>query len=245
MTVDQLDVAARLAGIATALTGLELAAALPRIASWQVRPRYFTAPGAVRRYRALALLTALLGLDFAVRPEDCLAGGGLLACLLLLRFTVALEAAGDGADIMLATVLVPLGCWTHLTAPWIRDLLLGCLAVKVCTAYLRSGVAKLAVAAWRSGRQVALIVNSRHYGARLPAWPLLEYPQLARAVAWSVMLVEVVAPVAVLIGHQVLLVWAGCALLLHAGIAGVMRLPRFMWAFTAGLACLLAFRGIF
>ncbi|NUR04524.1 MAG: hypothetical protein HOY79_50885 [Streptomyces sp.] len=240
-----LDVAARLAGTATALTGLELAAALPRIASWQIRPQYFTTPKAVNRYRALALFTTVLGLDFVIRPGDCLAGGGLVASCLVLRFTVALEAAGDGADTMLATVLLPLGCWTHLTQPWTRDILLGCLAVNVCIAYLRSGLAKISVVAWRSGRQVALIVNSRHYGSRQLAWPLLEYPSLAWAVSWPVMVVEIGAPVALLIGHQVLLAWAASVFLLHVTIAGVMRLARFMWAFAAGIVCLLAFRAMF
>jgi hypothetical protein len=244
---------ARLAGVGVATTALEFVVVAPELVRW--RSRGVAAAGGVRPggarsgiagrvgvLRALALLLAVGGVAFVVFPWLCLAGGGLAAVLVLAYFVVAFEPTGDGADMMLILVLVGLGALALLPAGWMQLWVWWCLAANVCLAYWWSGFAKIRVAGWRAGRQVALIVNSPRYGTAALAWRLLNHAWLARAMAWGVICLEISCPLFLLLGGWPLVVWAVAAALMHVGVAAVMGLGRFTWSFGAGMLCMLAAR---
>lgn len=229
------DVAARVAGAGVTVVGLELAVAWPKVEAWRRAPL----PGG--RWAALAL--ACLGAGFVIFPELCLAGGGIVAAAAIFYFVVACEPAGDGSDVMLVLVLAGLGASDLMPFDWMRTVAWWCLAVNVCLAYWWSGVAKTRVPAWRAGRQVALALNSPRYGSPAVAREFLDHQGAAKAVSWSVIGLEAACPAFLVVGGPALWVWAFCALLMHLGIALMMGLGRFLWAFSAGLLCLLAVRG--
>jgi hypothetical protein len=238
---DLLSWAVRVAGVGLAVTGAELVPAVREAADWQL------AEGARARLRVrgVGLAAALVvdGLACAVWPEFGRHGGGLVGGLLVLAAIVLLRPMGDGADLMLALVLLGVGARDLAPTPWLWTWVGWCLAVNVCLSYWWSGVAKLRLPAWRSGRALALILNSRRYGRRRVAWLFLDNAWLPAVSAWAVMTIEGGAPVFVAIGGWVLLGWAVLAAGMHLSIMVLMGLPRFFWAFGGALLVVLAVRG--
>lgn len=241
MTADTLPalfpVAARIAGAGVVLTGLELVPVAREINRWR------RSPGRPATGVAASVLLSAVGVTLVAWPAWAVTGGAVLAAALLAWLVLTYDPIGDGADVMLVIVLAGLGGLNLMPTPWLRTLMWWLLAGHVCLAYWWSGVAKLRVPAWRAGRQIALVLNSPQYGSAALAWQFLHRPWLGRAAAWTVIPLELSAPVFLAVGGVPLAVWACCAVAMHLGIAVMMGLGRFAWAFGAGLCAMLAARG--
>ncbi|MCG5443907.1 hypothetical protein NIE79_002051 [Micromonospora sp. NIE79] len=237
------SLAARVAGVALLVTGLELAAGLPGLARWR-RPGLPVGRRWITAHQILATALGLLGGWFVVDPRVCLNGGGLVALLVVGYLMVALQPLGDGADVMLVIVLAGLGVLSLVPSPALSRWAAWLVAVNVCVAYWWSGVAKLRIRAWRHGRQIALAVNSPRFGSPWVAWRFLNHAKFTQLTAWGVMTLEVSCPVFFVLGGWPLLAWAFCAVLMHVGVALIMGLGRFLWAFGAGLLSLVAVRSM-
>lgn len=201
-----------------------------------------------RRTRLLARATAVgvsaLGACFVVWPVMGLHGGGLIGAAAVLVALRLLRPAADGADLMLVLLLAGTGVLGLTPSGWPRVVVEWCLLINICWSYWWSGAAKMRLASWRSGRAVALILNSRLYGRRQVAWYALEYSWVTRVAAWCTISIELFSPVFVLLGGQFLVYWAAAAFIMHFSIMIFMGLPRFFWSFTSALLVLLAIRSM-
>ena len=146
---------------------------------------------------------------------------------------VRLGYAVDASDRMLTVVLVAVVAYHLASGPLGRDAALWFVGAQAVLAYTTAGWSKLTSPRWRSGEALAGILTSQVFGRPLVGTMLRRHPRLARAVSWTVIAVECSAPVAVVGGARTTLLFVGLAAVLHLGIAWVMRLNHFVWAFAA------------
>jgi hypothetical protein len=146
-----------------------------------------------------------------------------------------------GSDTM--TVLVLLCLWLSHVAPsryW-QEIALGYLAVQLTLSYFQSGWVKVVNPEWRSGRALQQVFA-------LSAYPVSENvrlwagrPQVLRAMSWSVMVFELLFPLALL--NQTLLIAAlGIAALFHLANALLFGLNRFFWIWPAAFPVIIWFQ---
>lgn len=107
------------------------------------------------------------------------------------------------------------------------------LAQQAVVSYTASGVSKLVSPAWRSGAAMQGISRATAYGHRGLYTFVTKYPAMAKGAARGTIVVESIAPVAVLLPPLARRAWQMAILSLHAGIAVFMGLNRFFWAFAA------------
>lgn len=107
------------------------------------------------------------------------------------------------------------------------------LAQQAVVSYTASGMSKLVSPAWRSGAAMQGISRATAYGHRGLYTFVTKYPAMAKGAARGTIIVESIAPVALLLPPLARRAWQLAILSLHAGIAVFMGLNRFFWAFTA------------
>jgi hypothetical protein len=159
----------------------------------------------------------------------------LLAVALTLTLLLALRSVPDGADKMATVVaggalLQALG----LTLDNRTLVLAGALWTggQLAIAYFAAGASKLVLADWRSGAAPRAALSSYMWGSRLSAWAVRK-PGAALVLAWTVMLLETLFPLALLLPTPWLIAVLGGFLLFHWVIAVVMGLNTYPWAFLA------------
>lgn len=156
----------------------------------------------------------------------------LLATLMVTAFRNRYSL--DGADQM--AMIVAAALFAYSLAPedrLIAQAALWFVALQAVLSYLAAGLGKLAGPAWRSGRALCQVVNTRTYGTRWMARLLHDRPFLSRALSWNVIGFQILFPAALLLdppGTAVFLAWG---LAFHGGSVLVMGLHRFFWAFAA------------
>ena len=185
----------------------------------------------------LAAAAVLIALPAA--PPDAQRWLGLGACSVIVAARLVFYARNvfgqDGADQMLIVVLTS-ALITHAAGrSGVADVAVAYAAGQLLLAYVVSGLAKAASPAWRSGRAIVGITGTIGYGDPRLAAILATRPRVSRLLCWSVIAFECLAPLLVLGGHDGALVLAATALAFHVGIALVMGLNVFLWAFAAAL----------
>ena len=159
-----------------------------------------------------------------------------MLCFLQFRLVVGL----DGSD-QIQVIL-----WATLLAATIRPdspltlIALGFLTIQVWASYWVAGVAKLTSSSWRSGSAVRDILATRQYGVPVVR-RLLRRNGASLAVAWSVIVFEVVGPFALLLGFAGAVGFFSVALVFHLTNWGVMGLRSFALSFPATYPLVLAF----
>ncbi|HWZ95156.1 MAG TPA: hypothetical protein VNW30_08185 [Opitutaceae bacterium] len=115
----------------------------------------------------------------------------------------------------------------------LKSAALGFVAVHVALAYAVAGTDKVRSPAWRNGSRLLQVIRDGSY--RLPglAAHLENRPGLARALAWSVVALECLFPVAVFLPNPVFVFFLAGGICFHATIAILMGLHGFLWAFLA------------
>lgn len=197
-----------------------------------------------RAFAGLAALRLAAGLALPV------AGGASAALLLvILAATVLLGIAsggGDGADKIalvacLAALLIALGLWLGDRRLCLAGLVWA--AGQVTIAYVASGAAKLARDFWRDGSALAAAMTSYRSGNRLAA-AIVRHRAAALPLAWGVMLVETLFPIALVAPQPVCLAILGMLAAFHVATALVMGLNTYPWAFAATYPCIMAANAI-
>lgn len=146
-----------------------------------------------------------------------------------------------GSDTM--AVLVLLCLWLSHIAPthyW-QEIALGYLAVQLVISYFQSGWVKVVNPEWCSGRALQQVFA-------LSAYPVSESvrlwagrPQVLLAMSWSVMIFELLFPMALF--NQTLLILAlGIAALFHLANACLFGLNRFFWIWPAAFPVIIWFQ---
>jgi hypothetical protein len=154
---------------------------------------------------------------------------GVTAWLLVKR----LPWGEDAADQMSRVLLVAGGAADAVGSWRAQVAFLWFATAHSCVAYLTAGISKLSATEWRRGDALADILSTDAFGRRAWTGALFEHCTAARSVAWLVVGFECTFPL-VLVGQAWLtdlLLIAGVAF--HVGVAALMRLNTFLFAFVA------------
>lgn len=193
---------------------------------------------------SLVRLVAGLALLLPLPPAAALAALAVTAaCCAILAIRLR---ASDGADKMGvvatgAAMLVALGL--VLGDPWLSfaGLLWG--GGQLAIAYCASGLTKLALPVWRSGRAMADSMAAYHFGHR-HAHAVARHRGAALALSWGLMLAETLFPLALLAPPELLLGVLALFALFHLGMAVIMGLNTYIWAFAAAYPAAFALSGV-
>jgi hypothetical protein len=183
----------------------------------------------------LAVLVGLFGLALLALPLGPVTPL-LLAVALVLALLFGQRTIPDGADKM-ATVVAS-GCLLQSLGLALNNatlVLAGALWTggQLTIAYFAAGASKVILADWRSGAAPRAALGSYMWGNRLSAWGV-NLPGGAFVLAWTVMLLEMLFPLALLLlPTPWLAAVLGCFFLFHAAIALVMGLSTYPIAFLA------------
>lgn len=148
----------------------------------------------------------------------------------------------DGSDRMLLCVAAAAFSWVTLDAVGSSLAPISRLAILILVglAYFESGYVKLRMPAWRSGRQLALVMNMKEFGNKRVAGFLLPRPFISAAASWVIISLELVTGPMLFIGGPVAVVAAISAGTMHLSIALLMGLGRFFFPFVGALLLILA-----
>ena len=159
---------------------------------------------------------------------------GLCGYVLVIRLLLGMRLiyGSDASDQMHTIVWSGLLVFLASPSDSIKDLALAFIAAQLLLSYVTSGITKVLSPVWRSGEAVGLIVRTESYGNR-HACKLIERFHLSRPLSLGTMVLEVAAPLLVLMGPRTTIVLLCCGVLFHLGNAIVMGLNSFVWSFTA------------
>lgn len=178
------------------------------------------------------------------------AGGASAAVLLVvLGCTILLSIAsggGDGADKIAlvactAALLIALGLLLGDRLLCLAGLVWG--AGQAVIAYVTSGAAKFASRIWRDGSAFAAAMTSYRSGHSVAAAIVRRRPA-ALVLAWGVMLVETLFPLALVAPQPVCLAILATLGAFHVATAIVMGLNTYPYAFIATYPCIMAANAI-
>ncbi len=149
--------------------------------------------------------------------------------LILLRFR---GPYNGGADRMAYLILMCLCLSRWLPEPRWQEAALGYLAVQLTLSYAVSGWVKIVNAEWRNGRALADVFRFSAYPASESLRGFSKSPRLLTMMSWSVMLFEVLFPLA-LLNESALNAALGIAACFHLANAFLFGLNRFFWIWIA------------
>jgi len=190
--------------------------------------------------KTLGIVRAVLAILLMLGFQPLLVESALLvtSVILIRRFQ---GPHNGGSDTM--TLLVLLCLWLSHLAPsryW-QEIALGYLAVQLILSYFQSGWVKVVNPEWRSGRALQQVFA-------LSAYPVSENkrlwagrPQVLLAMSWSVMIFELLFPLA-LFNQSLLIVALGIAALFHLANACLFGLNRFLWIWPAAYPVIIWFQ---
>lgn len=218
--------------LGTDLTGLVRGQMTPAV----LGPRTFPAVAALR-------LAAGIALPFS--------GGAITVVLLLviLGGTALLGLAtggGDGADkiaLVAALAALSIAGGRMVDDRWLCAAGIVWGAGQATIAYVASGAAKLARGFWRDGSALAAAMTSYRSGHALAA-RIVRRRHAAAILAWGVMLVETLFPIALVVPQPLCLAILATLAAFHAATAVVMGLNTYPWAFIATYPCVMAANAI-
>lgn len=184
--------------------------------------------------RGVALSQLAASLSLCLTPSGWPALGALLV-LAAATALLILRSSADGADkmamvVMYGLLLQQLGA--VLEQPMLALAGLWWAGGQLVLAYATSGIAKLTLADWRNGAAPRKALSTYLHGHRM-AHRLLRQRSVALTVAWAVILIETLLPLALFAPLPVLAVMLAGMLLLHLMIAAAMGLNTYPLAFAA------------
>jgi hypothetical protein len=190
----------------------------------------------VAAFRLLHVLRLAAALAVPWQPYP--SPGCTLAIGIIVATTCYLHARApfglDGADQMslITAVTLLLGA-VVVGTPRALDLCLWFITFQLLLSYSTAGLAKLVSPTWRNGNAVVFVLDTETYGnRRLSGW-LLDRSWRPAAAAWAVIIFECLFPVAFALGGPVWWIFLAGGVLMHLGIAAVMGLNLFLFAFLA------------
>lgn len=184
--------------------------------------------------KALAILLMFDGVMLLVLPIGWQTVAMLCLAWILIQL-LAQRAIADAADKMASVVASGAVLQTLGTLISNQTLIqAGALWTggQLTIAYFASGASKLVLRDWRTGAAPRAALSSYMWGNRFSARGIA-LPGAALTLAWMVMALEVLFPLALLLPTPGLEVVLGCFLLFHLTIALVMGLNSYVLAFLA------------
>ncbi len=158
-----------------------------------------------------------------------------IAILLLLLIVNLRHVFGrDGSDQMLVIVFSGLSAY-FVVAERFRIYALLFVALEVTLSYVVAGYAKFVSPVWRRGDAIIGVLGTRCYGVprkfRVVASHYL--PSISKAMCWSVILFECAFPLLWFAPKPIAILLLFSGVIFHAGVAVLMGLNVFFWAFLA------------
>jgi len=118
------------------------------------------------------------------------------------------------------------------------------IAAQALLSYFAAGISKISNAKWREGSALQSILNTATYGHFRAAAILNRRPWIGGFVGWSVIVVEIVFPVALVSPPGVLIGLLFAGAMLHLATAVLIGLDTFFWAFTATFPAIIFVNGV-
>jgi hypothetical protein len=244
--------AGRIAGIGSLIAWTELFASArtftdASIRSWPLSWFRATHPSSSRSARvldrvlgypgvlAIAAIGWMAALVLVMSNAPGRAAGAASAIVVLCHFIFRFRGlqGSEGADPLYTTLLIAVA-WGELSgSPSIAAMCVIFIAAQAALAYAGAGGVKLISPAWRDGSAMTGILRTRQYGHEGLAAMCTARPGLAHAAGLGTIVFECLMPLAMFAPPPVLLVFLAAGLVFHAGIAGIMGLGSFLWAFVA------------
>jgi hypothetical protein len=188
------------------------------------------AAGAVTSMRLLAGLALLLA-PWNPTLQAC-AWSAIAASSLFMRWRRQL--GDDGADqmILIMSTAFALSSILH-SAPGALEAGAYFVGAQACLSYVVAGVAKLLGPDWRAGNVIPLILATRTYGARRVASFLHRHALPTKILCWGTIALETSFVLAPVLPLPLLIALLAMGAGMHLGIAALMGLNGFFWAFVA------------
>lgn len=194
-------------------------------------------------------LSALFLIIVIYLSQDFGLGVGLLATLIsLLSIAMIIRApfGMEGSDQMSGIIVLSFGVGEILGgSETTRNVFLAFVALQSCLAYMTTGVAKFVSPIWRSGAAMIGIMSARSYGNEHIATYLNRAPWISVLLCWGIIVFQLYFTVGVALGSE----WLVGALIIgaffHFGVAGVMGLNCFLFAFLSPYAAIYYIREVF
>lgn len=153
--------------------------------------------------------------------------------LTLLLFALRTSYGREGADQMFVIIFSALALAYTFNTSVIFTACLWFLAIQSCLSYATAGIAKMTSPIWRSGQALPAIMATRGFGYYSFSVWLRKHLRFTKILTWSTMGLETLFPLALLGPQWLTLAWLLCGFGFHVSNAILMRLNRFIWAFTA------------
>ena len=117
------------------------------------------------------------------------------------------------------------------------------IAAQSVLSYFSSGVAKLVSPVWRSGDAIVGILRTETFGNPKLATFLKDRPAAAKSLCWLTILFECCFPIVLVVPSPYPWFIVAAGLGFHVGVALVMDLNAFVWAFLATYPAILFCHG--
>jgi hypothetical protein len=153
---------------------------------------------------------------------------------------MAREASDGLCTMVLIVVAIGSGCQSSL----VKNGCLIFLAAESGLAYAVAGIVKLRSRSWRSGAAMQMVMRSRCFGHPVIAKAFDRHSWAAVVTGWAVIIFECSMPVSPFLPRSYLLAMFGIGLAFHLGIAVVMGLGSFLWAFSSTYPAILWLNGL-
>ncbi len=190
--------------------------------------------------KILGALRALLAILLMLGAQPLWVETGLLILTVLIvkRFN---GPYNGGSDTM--SILVLLCLWLSHLAPtrfW-QEIAVGYLAFQLTFSYFQSGYIKVINRDWRSGRALQDVFALTAYPVSEQVRTWAESPRVLWCMSWSVMLFELLFPLA-LLNASLLYIALLIAAVFHLANACLFGLNRFFWIWPAAYPIIIWFQ---
>ena len=172
---------------------------------------------------------------------------GIMGCALVLVSRMLMYARNqigiDGSDQMFLVIFTAgLIGWLGADTDVI-DIAVIYIACQLILAYLIAGVAKAWSPIWRNGRALGALLDTIGLGRPRLAAVLQRHEAVSVSACWCVIVFECLGPALVLVGVRGAWCFIVVSGLFHVGIACIMGLNSFVWAFGATYPAVLLLAG--
>ena len=259
---DAARITAILVGIGILQSSLQLLLSLKEFRSsglfdWSSRQILTTSRGASRGWmvgrsgsvwlRVVVIIRVVCAVALIIPFQSNVLYGSYASAILLTSLFLAYQIryGKDGSNQISFIILAGLA-FTFLlpTSSPFQPVGLYFIAAQALFSYFAAGISKISNPKWREGSAMHSILNTATYGNFRTAALLNRRPWLGGFVGWSVILIEIAFPVAVVSPPGVLVTFLFAGALLHLGTAMLIGLDTFFWAFTATFPAIIFVHGV-
>lgn len=153
--------------------------------------------------------------------------------------TIRIPYGHIGADDMGNVILAALLLAAVVDTPLVQSTCLTFIALESAAAYATAGLSKLTHVGWRDGSFVRELISTAGFGSARAAGYVTRSGLLSTSLGVAVVTYECLFPSILVAPYEWAIAGLAVGALFHAGVAVVMGLNTFVWAFTAAYPALL------